>query len=249
MGKCLFMRKGGIHTAPVNGILAFDIAVGSSVYLMEGGTAVEYLVVNQGIPSGSSLYDASCDGTWLLRKDVVEDRQYSSNGNVDSKYASYSLSDIKSYLDDTFYNQFGTIEKNTIKQVKIPHTTVNYSGVMSVISGANGLTANVFLLSLLETQEASDNDKILHIPSDGACLTYFKGIAAGDADERRIAYLDGTKLKWATRSPKNNAIWLIMDSGSEYYLNPITTAGVRPALILPNTAIFDKNTLILKGVT
>ena len=63
MGKCLFLRKGETHTKPIGGILASDLAVGSSVYLMENGAAAEYLVVNQGVPSNSSLYDASCDGT------------------------------------------------------------------------------------------------------------------------------------------------------------------------------------------
>ena len=70
MGKCMFMRKGSVHSKPISGIFASDIAVGSSVYMNENGTPVEYLVVNQGIPSASSLYDASCDGTWLLRKDI-----------------------------------------------------------------------------------------------------------------------------------------------------------------------------------
>ena len=59
MGKCLFMRKGETHTAPISGILASDLAVGSVVKLMEGGVATDYLVVNQGKTSGSSLYDRS----------------------------------------------------------------------------------------------------------------------------------------------------------------------------------------------
>lgn len=40
--------------------------------LNEKGTPVDYLVVNQGIPEDSPLYDASCEGTWLLRKDISE---------------------------------------------------------------------------------------------------------------------------------------------------------------------------------
>lgn len=36
--------------APSTGILASSLAVGTTVKLMEGGTAVEYLVVNQGFP-------------------------------------------------------------------------------------------------------------------------------------------------------------------------------------------------------
>ena len=72
MGKVIMSGIVPLLKAPVTEILAQDIAVGSTVKLMEGGTAVEYLVVNQGIPSNSSLYDASCDGTWLLRKALLE---------------------------------------------------------------------------------------------------------------------------------------------------------------------------------
>ena len=76
MGKVMISGVAPQMKAPViSGILASDLAVGSSVYLMENGVATEYLVVNQGIPSGSSLYDSSCDGTWLLRKDIYEKRQ------------------------------------------------------------------------------------------------------------------------------------------------------------------------------
>ena len=42
-------------------------AVGSTVKLKVNGTAREFLVVHQGKPS--SLYDESCNGTWLLMKD------------------------------------------------------------------------------------------------------------------------------------------------------------------------------------
>lgn len=76
MGKVIMSGIVPTLKAPSTGILAQDIAVGSVVKLMEGGTAVEYLVVNQGIPENSSLYDASCDGTWLLRKDIHSNRQW-----------------------------------------------------------------------------------------------------------------------------------------------------------------------------
>lgn len=83
--------------APSTGILASALPVGSTVKLMEGGSAVEYLVVNQGIPSNSSLYDASCDGTWLLRKDIRELLAYNSSENN-----SYKESAAHNYINDTF---------------------------------------------------------------------------------------------------------------------------------------------------
>ena len=41
--------------------------VGSIVKLNVNGAVTEFLVVHQGLPS--DIYDASCNGTWLLMKD------------------------------------------------------------------------------------------------------------------------------------------------------------------------------------
>ena len=58
-----------------------SVAVGSIIKLNESGSPVEYLVVQQGKPG--SMYDDSCDGTWLLRKDIAEKRAWNSlNNNV-----------------------------------------------------------------------------------------------------------------------------------------------------------------------
>ena len=43
-------------------------AVGSIVKLNVGGVAKNFIVVHQGRPS--SLYDTSCDGTWLLMEEI-----------------------------------------------------------------------------------------------------------------------------------------------------------------------------------
>lgn len=44
------------------------LAVGSTVKIAVGGTDYDWLVVHQGLPG--SMYDASCNGTWLLMKDI-----------------------------------------------------------------------------------------------------------------------------------------------------------------------------------
>ena len=96
--------------APSTGILASALPVGSVVKLMEGGAAVEYLVVNQGIPENSSLYDASCDGTWLLRKDIHSNRQWDPN-NVNK----YESSAINTWLNGEFFITLGSAEQAAIK--------------------------------------------------------------------------------------------------------------------------------------
>ena len=68
MGRVIVAGAGRM-AIPSADVLASDLTIGSTVKLMGGGTAVDYLVVNQGIPSNSDLYDAGCNGRWLLRKD------------------------------------------------------------------------------------------------------------------------------------------------------------------------------------
>ena len=141
MGKVIMSGIVPTLKAPVTGVLASSLAVGSTVKLMEGGTAVEYLVVNQGIPSNSSLYDASCDGTWLLRKDIHSNRQW------DPSYVNkYESSEINTWLNGDFFNSLGNVERATVRQVKIPYRAGGGSGGTDQ-SGANGLSCKVFLLS------------------------------------------------------------------------------------------------------
>mgnify|MGYP000094688545 CR=1 FL=1 len=239
MGHCLFLRKGEVHTAPVTGVLASSLAVGSTVKLMEGGTAVEYLVVNQGIPENSSLYDASCDGTWLLRKDIHSNRQWHTS-NVNK----YETSAINTWLNGDFFNSLGSVEQATIKQVKIPYRHGGGSGGTDQ-SGANGLSCKVFLLSSPEVGLAGAS----YMPNDGAKLDYFN--ANTGADSKRIAYLNGSSAEWRLRSPytaATNNVCLVSRGGGYTQTNAALSYGIRPALILPGNALFDETTMLLKGV-
>lgn len=64
-----------------------NLSVGSVIQLNENGSPVDYMVVHQGNPD-PEMYDASCDGTWVLRKDILEERAWSSSDN------DYDSSDI-----------------------------------------------------------------------------------------------------------------------------------------------------------
>ena len=107
-------------------------AVGSIVKLKENGALVDYIVVHQGKPS--SLYDASCDGTWLLRKDILETRQWHSS-NVND----YANSTIKAYLNSTFLARFDANIQAQIKQVKLPYRAGSGTST-TITSGASGLS-------------------------------------------------------------------------------------------------------------
>lgn len=235
------MRKGEVHTAPVTGVLASSLAVGSTVKLMEGGTAVEYLVVNQGIPSNSSLYDASCDGTWLLRKYIHSERQWNTS-NVNK----YESSAINTWLNGEFFNALGSVEQAAIKQVKIPYRAGGGSGGTDQ-SGANGLSCKVFLLSGYEVGWTTSDSS--YFPVDGAKLDYFAASFGGNS--KRVANFNGSAAIWLLRSPDtgNTArVWNVLSDGDYSYDNASYWHGIRPTLVLPSNAVFDETTMILKGV-
>ena len=203
-------------------------AIGSTIKLKVNGSAKDFIVVHQGKPS--SVYDDSCNGTWLLMKDIYENRQWHSSNTND-----YANSTIHSYLNSTFLNLFESNIKNAIKQVKLPYRKGSGTST-TVTSGSNGLSAKIFLLSATET-----SFNFSYMPSgEGAELAYFKGCADNSADSKRVAYLNGSAALWWLRSPGCGSF------GSALYVYSIgdwdgngcsNSYGIRPALILPSTLL------------
>ena len=204
-----------------------SMSVGSTVKLKLGGTARDFLVVHQGLPS--SMYDSSCNGTWLLLKDIYTTRTWDSSNN------DYKNSDIHSYLNGTFLNLFDNDIKNAIKQVKIPYQNGTGSGG-SVASGANGLSCKIFLLSGYEVGfSTSDNS---YFPRDGAKLSYFSSGTGSAANNKRIANYNGSATYWWLRSPltlNTYYVWSVDSNGNYNGWYYSSTYGVRPALVLDSS--------------
>ena len=204
-------------------------AIGSTIKLKVNGSAKDFIVVHQGKPS--SVYDDSCNGTWLLMKDIYENRQWHSSNTND-----YANSTIHSYLNSTFLNLFESNIKNAIKQVKLPYRKGSGTST-TVTSGSNGLSAKIFLLSATETSFNFSS----YMPSgEGAELAYFKGCADNSSDSKRVAYLNGSAASWWLRSPHcnsfNNALY-VNSNGDWNSRNCSDSYGIRPALILPSTLL------------
>lgn len=216
------------------GIKAGDLEVGQEVLLNENGAPANYLVVHQGLPS--DLYDASCEGTWLLRKDIAENRVWDSgNSNV------LETSDIQSYLNGTWINRYDTDIRNAIKQVKIPYRQNGGSGGTDR-NGANGLSCKIFLLSGREV--GFTNNESSNFPNDGAKLDYFISGSTSSAQQKRIAKLNGSATNWWLRSPYplNGAyVWRCDSGGNCTSWNASSSYGVRPALILPYDFTFQES--------
>ena len=225
----------GYDISLLSGIPISELPVENTVKIAVNGTLRDFLIVHQGLPS--SLYDDSCNGTWLLMKDCYENRKWNSS-NVND----YANSTIHSYLNSYFLAMFDSNIQNAIKQVKIPY--VNGTGGSAVASGANGLSAKIFLLSGYEVGWTTSDHE--HFPVDGAKLDYF---AAGwGGNSKRIAYHGSSAIYWWLRSPSNNFtnyVLYVTTSGGDSSLNASINCGIRPTFILPSdTLVSDDGTII-----
>ena len=215
-------------------------AIGSTIKLKVNGSAKDFIVVHQGKPS--SVYDDSCNGTWLLMKDIYESRQWHSSNTND-----YANSTIHSYLNSTFLAMFDSNIQKAIKQVKLPYRKGSGTST-TVTSGSNGLSAKIFLLSATETSFSFS-----YMPSgEGAELAYFKGCADNSSDSKRAAYLNGSATDWWLRSPScfsfSGALY-VGSNGDWYNYYCSCSCGIRPALILPSTLLVSDDGTVSTNTT
>ena len=194
-------------------------AVGSIVKIKVNGAAKDFIIVHQGLPS--SAYDASCNGVWVVMKDIYTTMKWDGSNN------DYLNSDMTAYLNGTFISLIDADIRNAIKQVKIPYT--NYSN-NNVMSGSNGLSCKVFLLSGTEVGFSG----VSYMNTEGAKLSYFNSAS------KRIAYNGSNAAGWWLRSPNTNVsgiVWSVKSDGSGDYWNYYNTCGVRPAFVLPSELV------------
>ena len=195
-------------------------AVGSIVKIKVNGASKDFIVVQQGNPN-TSTYDSSCNGTWLLMKDIYTTSTFGNNN-------SYKDSSIHTYLNGTFYNLIDSNIRAAIKQVKIPYQNGTGSGG-SLATGSNGLSTKVFLLSGYEVGwTTSDNG---YFPKDGVRLAYFGNSSGGNS--KRVAYNGSSAAIWWLRSPYASNyinVWYVNTDGSNSNNWYNSSCGVRPVL-------------------
>ena len=207
-------------------------AIGSTVKLKVNGTLRDFIVVHKGKPG--SMYDASCDGVWLLMKDCYEAKRWHSS-NVND----YANSEVHSYLNSTFLNLFDADIRAQIKQVKLPYRAGSGYG-KTVTSGASGLSTKIFLLSSTEVNLVHGYEPT----NEGACLSYFSGTVQNGADTKRVANYNGSAVNWWLRSP-----YCSSGSGATHALGVLSNGYwghsgcsstgwyLRPALVLPSNLL------------
>ncbi len=211
--------------------------VGSIVKIKVDGTLRDFIIVHQGKPS--SMYDESCNGTWLLMEDIYEKRQWNS-----SNVHSYANSTIHSYLNSTFLNLIDANLQTQIKQAKIPYCP--HGGGMTVYSGANGLSVKIFLLSGYEVGFTSSNVRYgQFLPQDGTKLSFFQE-SIGTSE--KIAHFKGVAEYWSLRTPylyDQQAPWGVNSYGVAASMFCSASGGIRPALILPSTLLVSEDGAVI----
>ena len=203
-----------------------NLAVGDIVKVKESDTDVDYIIIQQGNPD-TTMYDASCDGTWLLRKTIKQNTAWNTTSSND--YATSTIN--SSTLNTDILNSLNI--KDIVSTVKIPLYTNG-----SVQTGSSGYETKVFLLS----SEEVGCTNVGSVPHEGAILSYFSGTNSSGRDNKRIFLLNSSANMWWTRTPVTSgtsAACLISTIGA-----PTTdgysvreSQGILPAFIVPSDTL------------
>lgn len=215
-----------------------NVAVGTILHLKENGVYQDYLVVNQGLPS--SMYDASCNGAWLLRKDILEKRIWDAgDSNV------IENSDIQAWMNSTMLGMYEPEIQSLIIQAKIPYRQNGGSGGTDR-TGANGLSCKIFLLSCYEI--GFSNGTQPNLPVDGSKLAYFESGDGMSATSKRKATLDGMVYRWWLRSQtitSTTSAFFVDYEGLLSINRTSVSYGVRTAMIMSSDTLVDESNNIL----
>ena len=202
-----------------------DAKDGKIIMLPYKGRMVSHIVVHVGNPD-PSMYDASCNGVWLLRKDIVENGPWNSTA-ANTLYGSTIMTAMQKYVAD-----YDSSVQAAIKTVKIPYCIGN--GNWTVRSGSNGLECKVFPLSEYEVGGYDSNS-----PIDGVKLDYF--LAGGNepsANAKRIFKYEGSPSDFLLRNIYKITTYFCAVCGEDGVLGQWdcrNSAGYLPCFILPTT--------------
>lgn len=210
-----------------------SLAVGTLVTLKGVGN---FIVVHQGNPD-SSIYHASCNGTWLLMADCYNNANYKTR--YDASSSNYPESTVANYVNTTFYNLFSNVIKENIRTVKIPYHDPD-AEMNNWLD--NGYECKVFLPSPVEYgihSEDAEIDSNENVPTDGACLDYFVGTSpqTGVADDKRAT--SGWHWHRTPYTTVTNYVWATSGSGLTSTRIVTQRYAIRPMLIMDKYTPID----------
>ena len=206
-----------------------NVPVGTILHMKENGVYQDYLVVHQGLPS--SMYDASCNGTWLLRKAT-----YSTGVMTSGISLSWEETPEYRFLTSDFIEFF---EQNILDLVNEAKITAN-SGT-SVCKFFHLSASELNISGQLST---TINSKLytVSVPTEGSKLSYFSGNNTRKADKK---YNSRTVFNSSYADLRYVQI-AILTTGAATIIDTSDGAScVRPAMIMQFDTIVDDDNNIL----
>lgn len=204
--------------------------VGDIIKIKENGALVDFIIVHKGIPSG--VYDASCDGVWVLRRFLVE------GDTIKNEAYDFATGKHREWLENTYYNMIDTAIRAKVKNANIPYTHIvgeNYGGVSCVATHCFNLQS----VEIGVSGVGSPGSKAL--AGSYGKLSYF---TAGDANTKKndiIAYRqNGEARMWWIRDERAGIVTGEGGAGTAFAYSSNSYPMFRPAMILDyNTFIAD----------
>lgn len=209
---------------PKVGIMLSDYQEGDIVKIPENGVNVDFYVAQHN-------YGGS-DTTLLVRKNVHSKMAFNA-ANLNT----YSSSSIDSWLNTTYKGSLNNSTQSAISKVTIYYTPGN--GVWTL----GTLTRGIFLLSATELGFSPAN-----ISSEGTKIP-IAGILTIATDSAGSASSQWTRTPCYGASPPFSYLYAygIQFNGALGSGGCTDLYGVRPALTLPGSTLFNENTNIIKG--
>ena len=202
------------------------VSVGDEVLLPYNGMMVPHIVVQIGNPD-PSMYDSSCDGVWLLRKDSVETGPWNST-NVTTLSGSTIMSTMQGYVAN-----YDPSVSSQIQTVKIPYCVGGGNDTIQTLK--NGLQCQIFPLG---GYEVGYDTSLGSIYKDGTLLDYFILGESSNANNKRILPHADVNTKWFLRTPSTNTTYVgSVNAQLGNYSGAFTNLPgyYRPAFIMPTT--------------
>lgn len=216
-----------------------NVPVGTTLHLNEHSVPQDYIVVHQGLPS--SIYDASCTGTWLRK---VNTTGYTTTCGLSAFQADgYNATNIASYLASTAINLFDPDIQAVIKTVKIPYCSGSKEYSAYISSGANGFPCKLFAFSAVELGYSSSRS------IDGVVLAYF---ASGSTTLRASDGAYFTRTLYGNSDPDGaywGRIYSVSTTGAISEKTMSSSSGILFGMVLPPDLIVDDDGNILAQTT
>lgn len=203
------------------------VKVGDEVLLPYNDVMIPHIVVHIGNPD-PSMYDASCNGVWLLRKNIIEKGQWNST-NVSTLAGSTIMTTMQGYA-----SQYDSSVSSAIKTVKIPYCIGGGNTTVNTLT--NGLSCQIFPLSAYELGWTQNDSQ--YLPVDGTKLSYFEIGTGASANNKRIANYNNQVVQWWLRSSytfSDDSSVCVNGNGTYSALRLDVLEGIRPCFIMPTT--------------